>query len=111
MRHSHIEFRRPWVRVSGEEKERLERELVEERSLLHNFAVTDCEAVARRVDTSDVLFELDPNLCECAVVHLTMSGHVEMQPGVPSFELFATFDDWVQERMIPDVESYEGTQT
>lgn len=110
MRHSHIDFKPPWKRVSVKEKTRLEAELTAERSLLHSLATVDCLAVARRTDSNDVLFELDPHLCECAVVRLTGSGRVEMQPGVPAFEIFATFDDWVQERMIPDHESFRAQQ-
>ena len=106
MRHAHIDFKPPWERVSVKEKARLEAELAAERSLLHNLATVDCLAVARRIDLDEVLFELDPHLCECAVIRLTWSGRVEMQPGIPVFEIFATFDDWVRERMLPDYEVY-----
>ena len=106
MRHAHIDFKPPWERVSVKEKMRLEGELAIERSLLHNLATVDCLAVARRIDSDDVLFEITPHLCECAVVRLTWSEQVEMQPETPAFEIFATFDDWVQERMLPDYEIY-----
>ena len=106
MHAQHIQFQLPWVRVTAEEKPRLEAELIAERCLLHNLAAVDCCAVARRVDSDDVLFALNPNLCECAVIHLTWSGRVEMDPRYPAYELHATFDDWVQERMVPDHNEY-----
>jgi hypothetical protein len=102
MRAQHIQFQLPWVRVTAEEKPRLEAELIAERCLLHNLAAVDCCAIARRVDSDDVLFALSPNLCECAVIHLMWSVRVEMDPRYPAYELHATFDDWVQERMVPD---------
>ena len=104
----HIQFQLPWVRVTVEEKPRLEAELIAERCLLHNLAAVDCCAVARRVDSGDVLFALSPNLCECAVIHLTWSGRVEMDPRYPAYELHATFADWVQERMVPDHNEYSA---
>jgi hypothetical protein len=102
MRPEDIHFELPWVRVTPEEKARFEAELVAEKCLLHNLATVDCCPVARRLDSDHVLFAIDPHLCECAVIHLTWSGRVEMDPRYPAFELYATFDDWIQERMVPD---------
>jgi len=101
-----IKFQLPWVRVSAEEKLRFESELIAERCLLHDLASVDCYAIARRIDSEDVLFALSPHLCECAVVHLTFSGRVEMDPRCPAYELHATFDDWIQERMRADHNAY-----
>ena len=106
MRHADIEFKPPWERVSAKEKMRLEAELATECSLLHSLATVECLAVARRIDSNDVLFEINPLLCECAVVRLTWSEHVEMRTGIPAFDIFVTFDDWVQERMLPDYDIY-----
>ena len=74
--------------------------------LLHPLATLDREVVARRSDTHDILVVIDPHLCECAQVRLTWSGKTEMKPGLPQMELEATFQDWVQNRMLPDHEAY-----
>ncbi len=101
-----IEFKLPWVGVTPKERQQLEAELAQEVCLLHPLAALDREVVARRIDTEDMLVAIDPHLCECAQVHLTWSGKTEMNPGVPSIELQATFQDWVQERMLLDHKAY-----
>ena len=105
---SSIDFKLPWVPVSGLERERLEAELSQEICLLHQLAAVDRKVIARRVDTDDVLIEIGPHLCECAQVHLTWSRKTEMNPEVPHTELQATLQDWVAERMLPDHASYAG---
>ena len=97
-----IEFKAPWTAVSPEEREQLEAELEREVCLLHHLASLDCEVVARRTDTNDILVAINPHLCECAQVLLTWSGKTEMNPEVPNMELEATFQDWIQNRMLPD---------
>jgi hypothetical protein len=101
-----IEFKAPWAAVTTEEKERLEAELANELCLLHHLASLDLEVLARRVDTSDILVGINPHLCECAQVQLTWSGKTEMNPELPKMELEATFQDWIQNRMLPDHEAY-----
>ena len=101
-----IEFKAPWVAVTPEERERLETELSQEVCLLHHLASLDREVVARRIDTHDILVAINPHLCECAQVQLTWSGKTEMNPEVPKMELEATFQDWVQNRMLPDHRAY-----
>ena len=68
----------------------------------------DREVVARRSDTNDILVAINPHLCECAQVRLTWSGKTEMNPEVPKMELEATFQDWIQNRMLPDHEAYRS---
>lgn len=103
---THIEFKAPWVAVTPEERERLETELSQEVCLLHHLASLDREVVARRIDTHDILVAINPHLCECAQVSFTWSGKTEMNPEVPKMELEATFQDWVQNRMLPDHRAY-----
>ena len=103
-----IEFKAPWVAVTPEERERLETELSLEVCLLHHLASLDLEVVARRIDTHDILVAINPHLCECAQVQLTWSGKTEMNPEVPKMELEATFQDWVQNRMLPDHRAYRA---
>jgi len=103
-----IEFKAPWTAVTPEERERLEAELSQEISLLHHLASLDRRVVARRIDTGDILVAIDPHLCECAQVRLTWSGRTEMNPEVPKMDLEATFDDWIQNRMLPDHEAYKA---
>jgi hypothetical protein len=97
-----IEFKAPWAAVTPEEQERLEAELAREVCLLHHLASLDREVVARRTDTNDILVAINPHLCECAQVRLTWSGKTEMNPEVPKMELEATFQDWIEDKMLPD---------
>ena len=101
-----IELKAPWAAVTPEDQERLEAELAQEVCLLHHLASLDCEVVARRTDTNDILVAINPHLCECAQVQLTWSGKTEMNPEVPKIELEATFQDWIQNRMLRDHEAY-----
>jgi hypothetical protein len=101
-----IDFKTPWVAVTPKEREHLEAELTQELCLLHPLAPLDREVVARRIDTNDILVAINPHLCECAQVNLTWSRKTEMNPEVPNLELQATFQDWVQERMLPDHRVY-----
>src|SRR6266576_668394 len=101
-----IEFKPPWIGVTPKERQQLEAELAQEVCLLHSLAALDREVVARRTDTDDILVAINPHLCECAQVHLTWSGKTEMNPEVPSMELQATFQDWVQERMLQDHKTF-----
>ena len=103
-----IEFKPPWIGVTPSERQQLEAELAQEVCLLHSLAALDREVIARRIDTDDILVAINPHLCECAQVHLTWSGKIEMNPEVPTVELQATLQDWVQERMLPDHETYTG---
>lgn len=100
-----VDFKLPWVAVSESERERLEAELTQEICLLHQLAAVDRRVIARRVDTDDILIEIN-HLCECAEVHLTWSGKTEMNPVLPHTELQATLEDWVTERMLPDHKKY-----
>jgi len=101
-----IEFKPPWVGVTPMERQQLEAELAQEVCLLHPLAALDRDVVACRIDTDDILVAINPHLCECAQVHLTWSGKTEMNPEVPRMELHATFQDWVQERMLPDHKAF-----
>jgi hypothetical protein len=96
----------PWVSATAEERARLEAELSAEICLLHPLASVDRKVIARRVDSNDVLVEIQPHLCQCAQVRLTWSGRTEMNPEIPHTELQATFDDWIAERMVPDRAAY-----
>ena len=101
-----IEFKAHWAAVTPEEQERLEAELAREVCLLHHLASLDREVVARRTDTDDILVAINPHLCECAQVRLAWSGKTEMNPEVPKMELESTFQDLIQNRMLPDHEAH-----
>ena len=105
------EFQLPWVAATPEERARLEAELSVEVCLLHPLASVDRKVIAHRVDSNDVLIEIQPHLCQCAQVLLTWSGRTEMNPESPHTELQATIDDWIAERMVPDHASYLAAGT
>lgn len=88
--------------MEPEERHRLETELALEVSLLHPLATLDRRVLARRMETNEILVEISPHACECAVVSLTWSSRVEMDNQRPHTKLYPTLVDWITDRMIPD---------
>jgi hypothetical protein len=53
------------------------------------------KAIAYRTDNDDVLFELDDQDYQFAVVHLTWPGGQESSEEYPWTVLYSNFEDWV----------------
>src|SRR5262245_54880147 len=79
----------------------LENELAREVGRGHPLAGVKAVAVARRVDTDDVLFHLPDGPAPLAVVRLTWTGRRETSPDWPWTEFFASLEEWI-ERMKQD---------
>jgi hypothetical protein len=60
------------------------------------------QAIAKRTDCDDVLFEVGSADRTYAVVHLSWRSEPEHDPQWPATELFSTWEQWVEQRMIPD---------
>lgn len=103
-----MRFHKPWVAVGPEERPGLEAGLAAELSLLHPLAALEWRVIARRTDSGELLVELGNHLHECAVVRPTGSGRTEMDPGLPAVVWFASFVDWVRQRMMPDHVAFKG---
>lgn len=66
----------------------------------------DCRAIAKRVDRDDALFWTPLPNAAYAVIHLTWGPHPDPTEGIPSVELFSTWEDFCARRMIPDHEDW-----
>ena len=100
-----IDFLEPWVAVGSEGasfEEELRRELAAD-NVLSNF---NMQAIGRRVDCDDVLFEVRDEKAnfKLALVHLTWSGKVESSPW-PITKLFADAEAFVNQ-MLLDAQDY-----
>ncbi|MGD9125978.1 MAG: hypothetical protein PVH19_01260 [Planctomycetia bacterium] len=96
-----IDFKEPWVKVeqaAGSLVYELQREIAND----HLLWGKKVRAIARRIDSDDVLFEVEGIEPTYAVVHLTYSGKREQDPTFPAVTLFSSLDQWMREEMIPD---------
>ena len=100
-----IDFVEPWVAV-GSERASFEAELRRELSPNNALSGFNLQAIGRRVDCDDVLFEVrdDKANFELALVHLTWSGKAETNPW-PLMKLFADAEAFIKQ-MIFDAQDY-----
>jgi hypothetical protein len=98
----------PWVLVLEEHRSPLEDALRAELSRNHALYGRAATAMARRVDNDDVLFAIE-SPSEFAVVHLTYALHPEQGPEWPATRLFASFDEFVSDCMVPDHEAFTAS--
>ncbi len=104
-----VEFKEPWIAV-GEFALSVTEELQREFTEGHPLSNLKVCALARRVDSDDVLFavERDGQPTQFAVVHLTWRGRPEPDPRWPETELFGSLEQWARERMMADHEAFIG---
>ena len=95
----------PWREISIHEVESLTLQLQRELSSGHVLFGVEAKAVARSGACDDVLFELTGHEKPLALVHLAW-GRIPQDPPWPSTEFFASWDEWVQEKLLPDHEIY-----
>ncbi|MGD9127328.1 MAG: hypothetical protein PVH19_08095 [Planctomycetia bacterium] len=99
------EFVEPWASV-GRYAQNLEDELKREVTDSHVLWGCKAKAIAQRIDTDDVLFEVDCGEGSYAVVYLTWKGRPEMGHRWPVVRLFKSFEAWVEECMLKDHAEY-----
>lgn len=92
----------PWKGISPGDAETLGDELARELAPGHPLHGVKTRAVARRIDTDDVLFALEGHAHEFACVHLTWSGAPEPAPSWPAATLYRDWDDWRRRGMLQD---------
>ncbi len=95
----------PWV-PTGTDAVNFEDELRRELGPSHPLYGIPATAIARRIDTDDVLFELTGAPSRFAVVHLTWAGRRETDPRWPSVSFFSDFEDWIERGMTRDHQEY-----
>ena len=98
-----IDWKDPWV-AAGRQEEIFAKQLQKELAPKHPLYGLPASAIGRRVDCDDVLFLLGDDTM--AVVHLTWSEKQVVDPRWPWFELYASVDDFVENRMLPDIWDY-----
>jgi hypothetical protein len=101
-----IDFVEPWVAV-GSERASFEEELRRELSLDNELSGFNMQAIGRRVDCDDVLFEVCDEKADfkLALVHLTWSGKVEAKSW-PIMKVFADEEAFSNQMML-DAQNYE----
>lgn len=103
-----LEILLPWRTISDSPNaERLSAELSSELAPNHALYGLKSRAVANRIDRDDVLFTVDGGSSPLAVVHLTWRK--ESDPNWPSTKLFASWEEWVRDEMIPANEEYRSS--
>jgi hypothetical protein len=97
-------FRAPWHASTGT----LHYELYGECGPGHKLYGVVARQVATRGDCDDVLFELfgENAPAQFAVVHLTWGSRPDRNLPFPSTGLYASFEEWVRECMIPEAEEW-----
>jgi hypothetical protein len=95
----------PWRIISDSaDAQRFTAELSSELSTKHILFGLKVAAVAHLIDRDDVLFEIAGGSAPLAVIHPTWNR--ESDPHWPTVRLFASWDEWVQDEMLPAHEEY-----
>jgi hypothetical protein len=104
-----ISWKDPWYSIEGadELQEGLDAELARELPRGHALDGRPARSIARRLDNDDVLYLLDGDGPELAVVHLTWRRTRETSPSWPWTELFRNAAEFVRERMETDASEYQ----
>lgn len=100
---SRIPWREPWRPVPPEHDAGTGAELRREMCGHVLFGRT-VQAVGRREDCDEVLFNLGEAVPQFAVVHLTYARGT--QPEWPETTLFDTLEAWIEQCLIPDAEDF-----
>ncbi|OPY88303.1 MAG: hypothetical protein A4E71_00514 [Smithella sp. PtaU1.Bin162] len=101
-----FDFEKPWMAIEEKTRVSFEKELQKELGEEHPLYQKAVRAIARREDGDDVLFLLDPQTTECAVVHLTWQGCRDFDEKWPMAEIFMSLDEFKVKRMLPDHDEF-----
>ncbi|HEX7284702.1 MAG TPA: hypothetical protein VF532_00880 [Candidatus Angelobacter sp.] len=102
----HIAILEPWEQLSKDRAVAIDSELQRELSPEHVLYGVEATAVAISSARDDVLFELRGHEFPLAHVHLTWSQRQLDNPHYPKTQFFSSWQDWVQEKLIPDHDEY-----
>lgn len=81
------------------------RKEVGHRHVLFDVSV---DAIARHVSSDDVLFATEDSRHSLAVVHLTWAARRESSEAWPYTTLYRDWQDWIDNRLLPDHRNYSG---
>ncbi|MDP4147012.1 MAG: hypothetical protein Q8936_21480 [Bacillota bacterium] len=99
-------FLDPWEEIESNNLY-FESELYKELSKEHKLFGIKVKAIARKCD--DILFYLNNDCDNYALVHLTWKGKSEENPHWPVAKLFSNLEEWKVLHMIPDyIEYYDS---
>jgi hypothetical protein len=103
-----VEWLVPWRPISDDpaQAKGMERELARELSGDHQLFGLPVRAAASRQDCDDVLFAAEDGTGRVAVVHLTWTPSPPEQPPWPGTIVYASFEAWVAEGMVPDHDDF-----
>ena len=101
-----ITLLKPWQALSAEHSAAINEQLQRELSPGHVLYGLDATAVAMSGARDDVLFEVAGHKNPLAHVHLTWSRSPIKEPRWPATQFFASWEDWVREKLVPDHEEY-----
>jgi hypothetical protein len=102
-----LHFLQPWYPLSKTDTE-LILELNKELSRKHILVGKKANAIARRQDNDDVLFELLNDKNKFAVVHLTWTSKIEQGVKYPITQFFENWLDLYNNRIVPDYELFNS---
>ena len=94
----------PWVALAHGRS--LEHELRKEVGAGHVLYGRNVRAIARRADQDHVLFELDDDVQQLALVHLTWGSKQETDARWPATVVFNSWSDWLVQ-MTADHQEFE----
>lgn len=97
----------PWYSLPDIDPQ-LSQELYREISKDHILYNKKVNAVARRQDNDDVLFELTDSKNKYAIIHLTWKSKTEKDSNYPMTQLFENWLDLYNDRIVPDHESFSS---
>lgn len=105
-----ISWMEPWYSIEGhaDQVAAMGRELRREVAVGHPLFGLSVEAVARRCDCDDVLFQLLDGTGRVAVVHLTWIRQGPDHPPWPCTVIYPSFDAWVEQGMCADHEEFRN---
>jgi hypothetical protein len=97
-----------WLPPWGAAAPGLEHELAREVGPRHVLYGRTAFAVARRVDTDDVLFLLTEEPTILVVVHLTWTRRQELSSAYPQVELYSSVEEFIERCMKPNHAEYKN---
>ncbi|ULO08517.1 hypothetical protein H1230_06835 [Paenibacillus sp. 19GGS1-52] len=100
--HVNLNFLEPWEEDNNLFfVNELENEVVDD----HELSGIRLKTIARRMDQDDFLFQLIEEPNKYVEVHLTWTK--ESSKNYPRYKFFSTFQEWINNRMIPDNFEYK----
>jgi len=93
----------PWIPIEDEESQAICAHIKGQIPQAHVLFGKTLRPVARTIDASgDVLFILNEDTTQCAVVQVQRTRKRKFRLGLMPSSVFSSVDEWAEKRMIPD---------